>query len=463
MNHLRFAVLLTVGFTVLVFAACGAENAVAPAAEKRADIRECRGFEQLMPNFLKIIADGKMVNLKRLVENQLLKSDRADVPPPINEVLRAIFKTLATFANKPAEPGATNGEFCVATAIPPAEQQPPLTSANELCEMRRALDLLVHQGKGVDAINLIEPQATTLVNYLTGTGNDCKGRPRVSHYEVAGVVSQFCTQNLNCQLTDGLDMVIALTAYVNTPDGKLLVQHLNELAAKPSITSLLNPQGLTEDGMVSIGRTLITAIQGADAAALRNAFNALPLPDEVKMDLQPVVGDLEKIVGHPEIMTPLKRSLNCLTMEDRNLDTVRMIYRLAIEEQCPEFGLTRLTGVLQGIQDVDKRGSLIFIAGTLASAVRADELAIDSAANVCRTVFSTRKATGADCTTSAQCADPTPDCDRILRQCIAVRSNAELALPVVGELVKNGVVNEGICAIDTLLFGCAGGVQAACR
>ena len=72
-------------------------------------------------------------------------------------------------------------------------------------------------------------------------------------------------------------------------------------------------------------------------------------------------------------------------------------------------------------------------------AVRSDELAIDSAANVCRTIFSTAKPLG------------------------AAQSNAQLALPVVADLVKAGVVNEAICAIDTLLFGCAGGVQAACR
>ena len=433
MNHLRFAIALTVGFTVLIFAACGAENAVAPAAEARSDIRECRGFEKLMPNFLKAISQGKTENLKRLVETQLQVSSRPDVPPPINEVLRAIFKTLNTFALKPKEPGAIGNEFCAPTAAPP-----PLTSANELCEMRRALDLLVHQGKGIDAIKLIEPQLLTVVNYLTGTGLDCKGRARVSHYEVAGLVSQFCSQTLNCQLSDGLDMTIALTAYVNTPDGKLLVQHLNELAAKPSVTGLLNPQALTEDGMVSIARTLITAIPSVDAAGLRSAFDSLPLPMQVKMDLQPVVGDLEKVLGHPELMTPLRGSLSCFTMTDRNLDTVRMIYRLAIEEQCSEFGLTRLTGVLQGIQAVDQRGSLIFIAGTLARAVRSDELAVDSAANVCKTIFSTAKPLG------------------------AAQSNAQLALPVVADLLKAGVVNEGICAIDTLLFGCAGGVQAAC-
>jgi len=434
MNHLRFAVALTIIFTFLVIASCGAENAVAPAAEQRADIRQCRGFDQLMPNFLKAISEGKTQNLKHLVETQLTTSDRADVPPPIADVLRSIFRTLTTFALKPHEAGAPTGEFCAPTASPP-----PLTSANELCEMRRALDVLVHQGKGIDAINLIEPQLLTLLNYLTGTGNDCKGRPRVAHYEVAGLVSSFCTQNGNCQLTDGLDMAIAFTDYVNTPDGKLLVAHLDALVKKPSITGLLNPQSLTESDTVAIAKTLLTTVQGADAATLRNAFQMLPLPDQVKTDLQPVVDDLVKILGHPEIMTPLKRSLNCLTTEDRNSDLVRMLYRLGIEEQCSEFGLTRLAGALQGIQDVDQRGSLIFIVNALAKAVRSDELAVDSSAKVCRTIFSTSKAVG------------------------EVRSNAELALPAAADLVRAGVVNEGICAADTLIFGCAGGAQPACR
>jgi hypothetical protein len=112
-----------------------------------------------------------------------------------------------------------------------------------------------------------------------------------------------------------------------------------------------------------------------------------------------------------------------------------MVYRLAIEEQCPEFGLTRLTSAVKGLQDVDQRGSIIYLLNVIARAVRTDELAIDSAANVCRTVFSNS-------------GNP---------------SNARLALPVAADLVKSGVINEGICAADTLLFGCAGGQQPACR
>ena len=42
-----------------------------------------------------------------------------------------------------------------------------------------------------------------------------------------------------------------------------------------------------------------------------------------------------------------------------------------------------------GFQDVDQRGSLIFLANTLAKAVRSDEIAIASAASTCKTLLST--------------------------------------------------------------------------
>lgn len=434
MTHLRFALALTVFFAVVIFASCGAEDLVAPEAERRQDIAQCRGFDQLMPNFVRALETGRTENLKTLVETQLQQSDREGVPPPINEVLRAVFRTLSRFASKPPEPGAPDGEFCAPTASPP-----PLSQANELCEMRRSLDTLVHQGKGLDAISLLEPRLQVILNYITGTGTDCKGRPRTAHYEVSNVVSTFCAQDFNCQLTSGLDSVIAFTDYVNTPEGKLLVEHLNVLLERPSLAGTLNTSALREDDMVTIVRVLIPAIANADGPQLRNAFTQLPLSDELKTDLQPIVDDLVVLVGHQELMSPVRQALNCYTNKDRNYDLIRMLYRISIEEECAPFSLVELTAAVKQLQEVDKRGSLIFIAGTLARAVREDELAIDSAANVCRTILTTQRSAG------------------------QTRSNAELALPVAGELVQNGVVNEGICAIDTLLFGCAGDTQPACR
>ena len=64
--------------------------------------------------------------------------------------------------------------------------------------------------------------------------------------------------------------------------------------------------------------------------------------------------------------------------------------------------------------------------------------AIDSAAKVCRTLLSTRPPAG------------------------QAQSNAQLALLVIADFFAAGIVVEGICAIDTLIFGCTGGPQPAC-
>lgn len=430
--HVRLMVL---GFAVaLVALSCGAENLEAPPAEQRADLMQCRGLDQLMPNFVQAISQGRTENLKHLVETQLLTPLREGDAPPVNDVLRSIFKTLDAFARKPPEAGAQGADYCA-----PASSPPPLEAANELCEMRRAMDVLVHQGKGIDAIDLVEPQLNTALAYITGEGDKCNGGARTPHYEISALFSAMCTQDANCQLSNGLDLVIAFTAYARTADGKAMIEHLNALASKPSITGLLDPSNLTEDDMVAIVRGLLPAILGADAAGLQNAFDQLPLPAEVKNDLAPVVDDLKKVLARPELITPVKRGLTCYNGKDKNLDLIRMVYRLAIEEACPEFGLTRLTQALQGIQDVDQRGSLVYLAGTIASAVRSDETAIDSTAIVCKTLFSTAPVPG------------------------EARSNAQLALPVAADLVRNHVINEGICAADTLIFGCAGGPQPACR
>lgn len=430
--HVRLMVL---GFAVaLVALSCGAENLEAPAAEQRADLMQCRGLDQLMPNFVQAISQGRTENLKHLVETQLLTPLREGDAPPVNDVLRSIFKTLDAFARKPPEAGAQGADYCA-----PASSPPPLDAANELCEMRRAMDVLVHQGKGIDAINLVEPQLNTALEYITGEGQKCNGGARTAHYEISGLFSSMCEPTVNCQLSNGLDLVIAFSAYARTPDGKAMFTHLNELAGKSSVLGLLNPSSLTEDDTVALVRGLLPVIRNADAASLDSAFDLPFIPADVRTDLTPVIDDLKKVLARPDLMTPVRRALVCYEGKDLNFDLVRMVYRLALEEGCSEFGLTRLTAALQGLQDVDQRGSLVYLAGTLATAVRSDETAIDSAAIVCKTIFSTATAPG------------------------EARSNAQLALPVAADLVKNHVINEGICAADTLIFGCAGGAQPACR
>jgi hypothetical protein len=416
--------MLVVAGVAAVGLACGADDLQAPKAV--VNTAACRSFEELMPNLVRAISTGRTENLKFVIEKYLLAEDPSGGPPPINDVLRAIFALVNGFTAGPGEPGAPKGELCGTPA-------PPLESANGLCELRRTLDLLIHDGKGIDAINVIDPQIKSSIDYVTGKGKD--GTP---HYETVNVVGKMCSQDVDCQLSDGLDLVIALATFLATPDGKLMGDHLQALATKGTITSFLDPASLTEDGFVAIARALITAVLGSDANALDN----LPLPQSVQMDLKPVLDDLKRIIDpnfRPNIIGPTKKALNCFNKKDVNYDLPRMIYRLALRDKLPEFGLTRLVGIISGLQSVDARGSLIYLLKVMAQAVRADEQAIDSAARVCRTLLSTKQVSGQQ------------------------RSNAELVLPVVGELFAGGIVNETICAADTLIYGCAGGKpQPAC-
>ncbi len=408
-------------------AACSAENTIAPAAVKRENIQQCRTFSQILPNFEKAISTGQTDGLKTVIEGQLLVSPRPGVPPPINDVLRAIFLTLNSLALKPAEVGAAAGQFCAPNVSPPS-----LSEANALCEVRRALDVLVHQGKGIDAINVLSPMLQSVIDYIVGRGTDGK-----THYEISSIFSGLCAQDMNCQLSNGLDLAIGFSAYLQLQDGKTLVNDLFVLAEKPSFRALLDPTaGLSEDGFVAILKALRPAIQAADPQAVDTAINSLPLSQQTKDDLAPVVADLKKVLITPALIVPTRRALTCIAAKDLSDQLPRMLYRLAIRDKLATLGITKLVATLKGLNDIDSRGSMISLVGTLASAVRDDDQAIDSAASVCRTMLSTAPVPG------------------------QTRGNAELILPSIG---GHGIFGEVICAADTLLFGCTGGKQPACE
>lgn len=418
----------------LVLVSCGAENSDVPhAIVKNPDALQCKSFAQLVPNFLSIIDQGRTQNLACVVKTHLLQGRDEDDPPPINDVLRAVFALLNGFASKPSELGAPLGELCAPDE--PSSKWPPLRQANELCELRRTLFTLVHEGKGLEAINLLDPQVTGAVNYIIGKGKDA-----TPHYEVSGVVSRMCSQNAQCQLSNGLDLIIALSAYLQDSAGKKTIDDLRTLLKSPAIQEFLNssgPNSLTEDGAVALAKVLLPALQSANPADLQNLLEQPPL-NRYKTELQPLVDDVKLILMKPELVNPLKKTMTCLQWGDPNFDLVRMLYRLGMRDQLPEFGITRLSQLLEDIQLLDSRGAIIHLVGVFAIAIRADEQAVDSAASVCATLFSTRRDDG------------------------QAKSNAELALPVVADLFGAGVAAEILCALDTLVWGCAGGSQPAC-
>ena len=443
----NIGVAVSVTGLLCVAVACGADNVQAPAAElSNPDLAQCKGFEQIMPNFVRALQTGRTQNLRTVIECSLVNNQADGSAPPIADVLRSIFTTLAKFARESPEPGAPSKQLCAPDGSPP-----PLAQSNQLCEMRRALFTLVHQGKGISAIALIDPAVSGLVNYIIGAsnqrtlpdggvvGNSVVVQP---HYEIATVVGGMCSQDGQCRLENGLDLIIAFTAYLETTEGKKLLTDAQTLIAKPQVQALLDSSagGLGEEDMVNLVKILGPALQNADPAQLQSIAD-LPFLSSFKADLQPLIDDLKVLLDpnhQPDIRNPLRKVVTCFSAKDKNYDLVRMIHRLAIQDRLPEFGVTQLLATVGDIQSIDPRGGLVHLIGVLASAVRADEQAIDSAAKVCKALFSTRPTGG------------------------QVRSNAELALPVVADLFNQGVANEAVCAIDVLVWGCAGGTSPAC-
>jgi len=117
---------------------------------------------------------------------------------------------------------------------------------------------------------------------------------------------------------------------------------------------------------------------------------------------------------------------------------VRMIYRLGIEAPIPEFGLQNMVKVASELRRSDERGSILWIGQQFLTALSTDDQAADATAYACRMLFSTQVEPG------------------------KLKSNLELALPVVADLFRDQILSEAVCAADTLLYGCAGGEQPAC-
>jgi hypothetical protein len=419
----------------LIGVACGGDNAEAVAPlYANAQALKCKSFGQLVPNFLSFIDSGRTANLACVVKAHLLAGRTPNDPPPINDVLRAVFALLNGFAHQPPELHAVPGTLCA----PDDDESlwPPVDQANQLCEMRRTLYVLVHKGEGIDAVALIDPQVSGVIDYITG--ND--PYDHIAHYEVSGAVSRLCSQNVQCQLSNGLDLLVALSSYLEDSAGKKTLMDLKTLLNSPTFQGFLNssaPNSLTEDGAVALAKVAIPAIQSASPDDLQNLLNQPPL-NAYQMELQPVVDDVKIVMMTPALYDPLKKTLTCLTWADTNYDLIRMLYRLGLRDMNSNFGITKLAMLIDNLQGLDPRGALIHLLGTLAAALRADSNAIDSAATVCQQLFSTTIPDGQS------------------------KSNAELALPVVGDLFKIGAVDELVCALDTLIYGCSGGSQPAC-
>ncbi|MFL5319802.1 MAG: hypothetical protein ACJ790_09105 [Myxococcaceae bacterium] len=484
MRAFRFPLALAsfaIALAMVVVAACGAEDKEAPRPDtSAAELNACRSFDQLMPTFVSAVHSGKTENLAQVVSKYLVQEGPAGEPAPMPDLLRAIFATLNDFAQLPPERGSAEDQLCVLLpdggwldpapadgGVAPNIGIPPPNRANPICEMRRSMDMLVHKGGAVESIELADPQISGALSYITGQKTD--GGQATPHYEVAGVLSGMCQQNQTCQMSDTLDLVIAMTVWLETPEGKASFDRIEKLIKNPQLEPFLTAASNTdagpalggETGVRSVAELLLNSILGMQSPSdLDVLVNNPPLSSldssdgGLKNDVLAVISDTKLMLDparSPNILKPLKKVVNCYKVQDSHPDPLKpsalvfdgnailMLYRLGIVEKRPEFGLTRLIGLVKGLKETDDRGTLVHLAQTIAKAVRADEQAIDSAAKVCHELLNDKAQPGQS------------------------QSNAQLALPVVQELATKNLTAEAICTLDTMLYGCAGGGQPACK
>lgn len=413
--------------------ACGAENAVAPRAEQPAALDSCRGEEGLAPRFREAIAKGRTEGLRQVMSEMLTAGSRGDDPSPLHSVMRALFVTVSRLARSPAEANAPVGQVCATPA-------PPLQDAHPLCEMRRAGRLLVHEGKGNEWLALLDPMISGILNYIIGK----EPSSSVPHYELARVIHGMCGQNATCQVSDTLDMVVALLAFAETQEGADALTHLSKLIQNPALQPFLTDDGEQyggEAGFVALLKILFTTIQSMESPDELDVFPVDQLPVGLRADVKKGLDYIKAMLDTnrtPNVLAPTKKVLYCHQTQDANMDLLRMFYRLALDRKLDAFGLRELAQTLDTLRQADSRGSLLFLVRQIVEGLAQDEGAVDGAAQLCRTFMST--------TPGARGAP----------------SNAERVLPVVSELFSGGLANELICAFDVLIFGCTGGPSPAC-
>ncbi|MBM4380570.1 MAG: hypothetical protein FJ086_14940 [Deltaproteobacteria bacterium] len=434
----------------MALSSCGAEGLQAPAPERaRADLGQCKRFEELVPAFQRAAQGGRLETLAEVIRTRLASPGPRGEPPAVSDVLRAVFKTLNDFASQPPEAGAPPGELCIpsdpAAALKADAGLPLPAESQPLCEVRRATDALLHAGQGREALQLVEPQLVGVLNYVVGRDRKDPSRLVTPHYEVAGVLSGMCQQSAVCRMEDTLDLVAAFVAWLKTPEGAASLGRLDTLLKNPALAPFLTGEGTTyggENGVVALVDVILPLVQGMQGPADLDALPLDVLPEGLRADAEAGVADLKLLLDPqrtPSVLRPLKKALTCYVAQDGSRDVVRMVYRLALEEKLPEFGLTRLLGVVKGLRTVDGRGTLLHLAGTLVDAIRADEEAVDASARVCHALFRT-----------------VPDPGQ-------VKSNAALALPAIRELFTDGILTESLCALDAFVYGCAGGSAPGCN
>ncbi len=426
----------------------------------------------MAPALQSALRSGKAEGLREVIErNKLLEPQPDGSPSPVQTLLFVSLRTLSAMAEDPAEPGAPAGGYCN-DALPPAPRD-----ANRTCEARRIIRTFVREGKGLEALGLLDPLLAGIVDYIVGNPPSAQE----PHYELATALSATCSKAY-CRTEDTLDLVSGLLAFLEPNAGqpdrpKAILGKLTALFSHPSIVDALGlvADHMGEEELIVFGNLLLDNLmvlptdpdkfptayhRGLEIAIndlltsagitreseqygdLRRALDEVIGPHE-KADeslphgeLRPVLYDLLD-PGRPQpVLGPLQKVLGCVRKNDPSSSLMRMVFALAYKEGL--VGLDEIFGVLEGLAQMDERASLVTFARLSVAMIREDEEGTRAFRRICAAVLDTRPPAEGE------------------------RSNAELILPVAADLFEDGAVGEAICVTDTLLHGCAGGERPAC-
>jgi hypothetical protein len=451
---------------------CGALDKPAPRSNPRPT--QCQSLSQLAPAFSETIRSGRAEKLRVVLErNKLMEPQTDGSSPPILTLLRVVLGTLNAMAKDPPERGAPRGELCNSVS-PPAPRD-----ANRMCEVRRLIQVFVHEGKGLETLNLLDPLLAGALRYIVGSPPSAT----VSHYEVAGVLSDLCSKPAICRPEDTFDMLAGILSYVAPTTAepkrpKNLLATLNAFLQHPSVKSLLASMTakLTLDELILFANLLMDNLfaMPTDPAKFANVYhrdmevkiNDLltstlkisrtdPKYKDLRLALDKILGPHEKEdesqphgnvrpmmfdmldPGRPQpILVPMQRSLDCFRKVDTKSVLMQMVHALGYKEGV--VGLNDIVRALEGVADTDDRGTIVHFAIMLVGIIRQDGDGLLASRKLCATLLSTKKP-----------ADGS-------------KSNAELITPLVTEVFEQRAVQEIVCVADTLLFGCAGGPRPAC-
>lgn len=299
---------------------------------------------------------------------------------PLGNVLDVSLRAMATIATDPPEAPGLPAPGCLDAL---AAQHLPPQQRNRMCELRRALDVLLQQQGGQNLINDpgVKKVILTVLDYVEGK---LDGRP---HYDLftglgrmAGAGTASCDPAAPWQLLDNL------LGYLTPQVAAQMLGHLQVLLDDPQMKQLLaqlsagGSSAAGRDSVIVLANTLgpgiAAAASGQEALSTLNPlldqiYNSSSFSDALKNEVRAVVADASALLaGGTGIFRPVQGVLRCAaspqvrcassaTCTDHDNELVGALYDiLSRPEDAPggSLDLATLVGALKTLATIDQTG-----------------------------------------------------------------------------------------------------------